>query len=170
MRRMDLPFQLKFYRDKAADCRKVIGHTHKADVTFGDVLQRTLAEETYADTYIWTPPCQAFSGAGKHKGISDGRGALIGAGCKFMSRNRPKLAIMENVPGLATKKHKRVLNGIIKSFKSMDYDVHTRILNSADYSVPQSRRRVFLVAIRNDSRRRVHLAKNPQAQRLWMQS
>ncbi|CAE8704276.1 unnamed protein product [Polarella glacialis] len=61
---------------------------------------------------------------------------------------------MENVPGLVTKKHKRVLKGIIKSLKSLDYDVQTRILNSADYSVPQSRRRVFLVAIRNDSLRR----------------
>ena len=153
MRRMGLPIELKFCSDKAPDCRKFIEHTHKPDVMFGDVLQRTPAEETYVDAYLWTPPCQSFSASGKNDGISDSRGTLISVGCKFIHRNRPRLAIMENVPGLVFKKHKHVLNGIVKCLKSLDYDVHTRILNSADYGVPQSRRRVYLVAIRNDSLR-----------------
>ena len=77
---------------------------HKIDVIHGDVMTREASEEKEVDLYVWTPPCQSFSTAGLRGGISDARGRLLFAGLRYVRRTEPRLAIMENVKGLRSKK------------------------------------------------------------------
>jgi DNA (cytosine-5)-methyltransferase 1 len=60
---------------------------------------------------------------------------------------RPKVAVLENVPALATE-HKDYFHTLVDQIKRLNYSVDTAILNAADFGVPQNRRRLFLVAHR----------------------
>ena len=71
---------------------------------------------------------------------------------KYIMKHRPRLTVMENVPGLALmRKHKPVFKGVLKAFKDMGYVVKWKLLNSKSFNTCQSRQRIYLVAIRNDS-------------------
>lgn len=92
-------------------------------------------------------PCQPFSMMGKQKGFDDNRGTLFFTIEQIIKKHRPKVIVLENVKNL--EKHD---NG--KTFEKMkriiinelNYDVFYQILNSADYGIPQTRRRLFIVA------------------------
>eukprot|EP00812_Abedinium_dasypus_P000077 NODE_100_length_2129_cov_2.147059.p1 GENE.NODE_100_length_2129_cov_2.147059~~NODE_100_length_2129_cov_2.147059.p1 ORF type:complete len:175 (-),score=15.97 NODE_100_length_2129_cov_2.147059:630-1154(-) len=71
----------------------------------------------------------------------------------YINRQRPRVAVMENVSGLLAKKFASVLKGTVRALESMGYVVYHPLLNSADFRLPQVRKRVFLVAIRSDSKR-----------------
>jgi len=96
-----------------------------------------------------SPPCQGFSIAGARQ-IKDPRNALFNAYIKLLNGLKPKAFVMENVPGMVMGKMKGVFNTIVEELKKTDYEVSIQICNSADYGVPQSRRRLFFVGIRKD--------------------
>ena len=79
-----------------------------------DALARTPDDEVYVDFYMWTPPCQDFSSAGKRKGIEGNRdvGKLIKRSLAHTKEKRPRLAIFENVPSLLSKHFRAVFMGI----------------------------------------------------------
>lgn len=120
------------------------------------------------------PPCQPFSFAGAHAGDNDERN-MFPAALYAVRRLRPELVVFENVPGLTRpsfapyldyikaqlrhpevsarnsrelwhKHHKRIL----ASREQPTYSVYQDLIDAANLGVPQSRRRVFLVAIRRD--------------------
>eukprot|EP00959_Pyramimonas_sp_CCMP1952_P035109 735032-Pyramimonas_sp.AAC.1 len=70
-----------------------------------------------------------------------------------MKKKRPRLAIMENVSTLAGA-HKKTLVKIQVSMKNMGYKTFTNVVNTSQYGVPQNRKRIYLVAIREDSIKR----------------
>ncbi len=102
------------------------------------------------DVMIGGPPCQGFSFAGE-KNTGDPRNRLIGEFINLCGVLRPRIAVMENVPGLAQMKRYRgwMVDQIVKSFRDVGYDtVEWAILAAEDYGVPQQRRRLFFVAAR----------------------
>lgn len=105
-----------------------------------------------ADIVLGGFPCQDFSHAGKRKGISAERGQLYLSMKKVIDSVQPKVFIAENVDGIRTLKNntETALERIIKDLSSSGYKVQYQVLNAASYGVPQNRKRVIIVGIRND--------------------
>ena len=119
-------------------------------VKYGDVTKRSIDAMPYSDVYVWTPPCQSFSAAGKRKGAHDARGKLLAVGVKYTVAKMPRVAIMENVKGLMSPRHRPVVKGVSKALTDAGYQVHWKVLNARDFHLAQARLRVVMVAIRND--------------------
>lgn len=98
-------------------------------------------------------PCQSFSIIAqnpKRLGVKDERGKLFFEMCRILRERQPKCFIAENVKGILTANKKSAFPLIIKEFEESGYHVQYRILNAADYGVPQKRERVIIVGFRKD--------------------
>lgn len=89
-------------------------------------------------------PCQSFSSMGKQKSLNDDRGALFFAIAAILSSIKPKYFILENVKRLLTIDKKNTFKKIIQIIESEGYDVSWWVLDSKDYGIPQTRRRLFI--------------------------
>lgn len=136
-----------------------------------NVYDREIPKESL-DIYMTSPPCQAFSMAGKRLGKEDKRGILFFNSLEFIKVNKPRFFIFENVKGLLShdkenKKDKigrtfqewidylggKSVNGIATMMPIEDfvpYHLHWKVLNAKKHGVPQNRERVFLIGIRDD--------------------
>ena len=63
--------------------------------------------------------------------------------------NKPKYVIFENVASITSKKFKNTLDLFKEELKNLGYELYEDILNAADYGIPQTRKRYFLIAILN---------------------
>ena len=98
-------------------------------------------------------PCQSFSIVAqnpKRLGVKDERGKLFFEMCRILKEKQPKCFIAEIVKGILTANKKSAFPLILKEFEDSGYDVQYRILNSANYGVPQKRERVIIVGFRSD--------------------
>src|SRR5690606_12506471 len=117
------------------------------------------------DIYMTSPPCQAFSLAGKRKGADDKRGILFYNSHELIKKNNPRYFIFENVKGLLSDDSGKTfrrwveylggksINGNPVLFphpESVPYHIYWKVLNAKDYGIPQNRERVFIVGIRDD--------------------
>ena len=120
------------------------------------------------DVVFGGAPCQGFSLIGK-RALDDPRNSLVHHFVRLVLELRPKYFVFENVKGLTVGPHKKFLQEIIEAFQADGtYSVVTdyRVLNAADYGVPQDRRRLFLLGARKElalpaypeARRRVTVA------------
>lgn len=129
-----------------------------------NVYEREIPKESL-DIYMTSPPCQAFSLAGKRLGKDDKRGILFFNSHEFIQVNKPRFFIFENVKGLLSDDGGKTfsewvnmlggksLNGIPILFPyedSVPYHLYWRVLNAKEHGIPQNRERVFLVGIRDD--------------------
>jgi DNA (cytosine-5)-methyltransferase 1 len=94
------------------------------------------------------PPCQPFSSGGLRRAVGDMRN-MIPDFLRAVDEIEPKAVLMENVPGLAAGERLNYLHEIIERLELGGYRVAWKIVNAADYGVPQRRRRLFVVALRN---------------------
>ena len=99
------------------------------------------------DVVIGGPPCQGFSTAG-HRFIDDPRNKLYKYFVKAVEETQPKWIVMENVPGIITIGGGSVLKQIYEDFDAIGYKLTHRVINMADYGVPQTRRRTIFVGNR----------------------
>jgi len=126
------------------------------------------------DIYMTSPPCQAFSLAGKRKGEADDRGVLFYNSHEFIEKNKPRFFIFENVKGLLSDSKGRTfqiwldmlggksVNGNPVIFPREDatpYHIYHKVLNAKNYGVPQNRERVFIIGIRDDADNNFHWPK-----------
>ena len=103
------------------------------------------------------PPCQGFSIFGKRRlatsereaGAFDPRNRLVFSFVDVVARLRPRWVVMENVAGFATMDEGRLVTEVVRELRDVGYPtVEHRILDAADYGVPQRRRRLVLIATR----------------------
>jgi len=145
-----LPFDIvgayDFLQD-AVDCYKlnVDERIERADLTKVDVatLPRT-------DILIGGFPCQDFSSSGTKTGLDGKRGKLYQVLLNYMKIHQPRIVIGENVIHLARMKEGEVLKTIVEDFESVGYHFDVWNLYAPDYGVPQSRKRLIFVGVRND--------------------
>ena len=112
-----------------------------------------------------SPPCQAFSLAGKRLGKDDKRGILFFNSHEFIQVNKPRYFIFENVKGLLSDDGGKTFsewvnllggksingNSVIFPYEdAVPYHLYYKVLNAKHHGVPQNRERVFLVGIRDD--------------------
>ena len=123
-------------------------HTPEADHFCDDIRNVDLSGYRGAvDLVYGGPPCQPFSTGGKRKGTRDNRN-MIPAFIETVKLLQPAAMIMENVPGLAVRSRISYLHEVLNSIFEIGYTPSWRVLYSAEYGVPQKRRRLFIVAIR----------------------
>ena len=99
------------------------------------------------DVVIGGPPCQGISLSGPRR-ISDPRNQLLLAFVKMVSQIRPRAFILENVPGVSGLFKGRYRDLILSAVHETGYAVAVSLLLAADYGVPQLRRRIFFVGLR----------------------
>lgn len=136
-----------------------------------DVYEREIPKESL-DIYMTSPPCQAFSMAGKRLGKEDKRGVLFFNSLEFIQENKPRYFIFENVKGLLSHDKQdpkaqygrtfqewinylggKSVNGVHTFFPYEDavpYHIYFQVLNAKDYNIPQNRERIFIIGIRDD--------------------
>lgn len=90
-------------------------------------------------------PCQSFSIAGSRHGFADPRGTLFFELARVAETRKPQYLLFENVPGLLNHDGGRTFAAILHTLDGLGYGVEWQVLNSKDFGVPQSRRRVYLV-------------------------
>lgn len=106
---------------------------------------------------IGGPPCQGFSVFGKRRFVNtrgyspheDSRNKLVFAFVDFVQHLKPRWFVMENVPGLANLDDGKFLRTLLQEFRDAGYqNAEARVLNAADYGVPQLRRRLLIIGNR----------------------
>jgi len=108
------------------------------------------------DLLFGGPPCQPFSQIGKKHGINDERGLLIFEMIHFVEAFRPRAVLVEQVKGFlsapdADGKRGGVFERFIAHLDILGYSSKWKVINAADYGVPQLRQRVFIVGIRGEN-------------------
>lgn len=116
-------------------------------VTYEDDIKPLIGDETI-DVIIGGPPCQGMSLSGPRK-FDDPRNKLYLTYIRLVEEIKPKAFVIENVPGLVGLFGGQIKDSIMQRFTDMGYDIQYKILCAADYGVPQNRKRVVFVGIKN---------------------
>lgn len=99
-------------------------------------------------------PCQPFSRAGKKLGMNDTRGTLFFYIENILNIKKPDAFILENVSGLKEHDKGKTLEIILNVLKKNYYIPEPKILNAKNFGLPQNRKRIFIVGIRKDLKKR----------------
>lgn len=107
------------------------------------------------DIVIGGPPCQGFSTIGKRassnpekRAKKDPRNELVLTYARIIKEVRPKFIVMENVKGILTLEHGMYLQNVLKILRESGYDADYKLINMADYGVPEIRERVIIIGNR----------------------
>ena len=112
----------------------------------GDITQISANAIPKFDILLAGFPCQPFSSIGKRQGFKHKtQGTLFYDVARIIEHHKPRAFLLENVSGLLTHDSGRTLSTIISTLDELNYDVEYRILDSADYGVPQKRERIYIV-------------------------
>jgi len=96
------------------------------------------------------PPCQPFTNLKTDKGAQGDSAQLALRFLEQIRRHTPDYVLMENVPGIRHKKYGTIFDEFVEGLENLGYDLDFGILNARDFGVPQSRRRMILIASRLD--------------------
>lgn len=108
--------------------------------------------EGKVDIFVGGSPCQSFSSVGYQNGLDDARGTLFYEYARLIKEIKPKVFIYENVRNLYNHDHGNTWKIIQEIFCNLGYDITYDILNAADYGIPQTRRRLFVVGVQKGSK------------------
>jgi len=138
-------------------------------LTGEDLLNTAGISKGELDILDGSPPCSAFSVAGKRekgwdktKKYSDGKQVeniedLFFKYTRIANDIQPKVIIGENVAGIMMGEAIKKYNEIINEFEKCGYEAIGKVMNAADFGTPQARKRCFFVAVRNDVMEKVGL-------------
>lgn len=118
------------------------------DVFHGDIEVWTPNIKDDVDIIIGGPPCQGFSLARGQRFLNDPRNHLYKEFVRIVSHLRPKWIVIENVPGITNIGDGAILDQIYEEFAAIGYWLDHKIINMAEYGVPQTRRRAVFVGSR----------------------
>jgi DNA (cytosine-5)-methyltransferase 1 len=133
-------FELNHHKAKCI-CGDITGITYEKDI-------KPLTGGKKIDVIIGGPPCQGMSLSGFRK-LDDPRNKLYLSYIRLVGEIRPDAFVIENVPGLVSLFNGQIKDSIIEKFTEMGYNIRYQILCAADYSVPQKRRRVVFVGLKD---------------------
>ena len=117
----------------------------------GDITKVEVKDIPDFDFLLGGFPCQAFSSAGNRDGFCDTRGTLFFDIERILEAKKPKGFLLENVEGLVTHDNGRTLDTIINALEKLNYKVSWRVIDSKNFSLPQSRKRIYIVGFLDNS-------------------
>ena len=136
----------------ANDFDKYCVQTYKENVgshiVLGDINDH-LDEIPKHDVLVAGFPCQPFSTLGKLKGFDDERGTLFFTIKEILKKHKTKVVVLENVKNIMNHDNGKTFKRIVSELEEIGYNVFYKVLNSADFGVPQRRNRVLIVAFNN---------------------
>lgn len=107
------------------------------------------------DLIIGGPPCQAYSVVGRHRinklEADDPRNLLYRQYARFLKKYNPKVFVFENVLGILSAEEGKYFNNIKVYFRTLGYELESRVLNTSDYGVLQNRKRVIIIGWKKGS-------------------
>lgn len=144
----DIVWANDFEKDAVESYRKNIGeHIFCGDIK--KINPNDIARnEKEIDLIIGGFPCQGFSVANKNRGKKDDRNELYKEMLRFIEAKKPKFILAENVKGLLTIHNGKVIELIKADFEKLGYKTDIKLLNAADYGVPQQRERIIIIGNR----------------------
>lgn len=140
-----LPFEIIWANDLNQTACETYQHNLGHSILAGDVWEHLDSLPASTDILIGGFPCQDISLNGKGAGVDGARSGLYRAMVQAIKRTQPRIFVAENVKGLLTKKHSESLERILSDFSALGYNVNFELYQAANYGVPQSRERVFIV-------------------------
>lgn len=154
--RIGIPYELVAWSE--VDKYAIIAHNaiypQFRDRNLGDMTKIDWKKvEGEIDLLTYSTPCQDFSIAGLQRGGEEGsntRSSLLWHTRNAILEKRPKYLMFENVRGLVSKKFFPLFQRWIDELSSYGYKSFWKVLNAADFGIPQHRERVFLISIRDD--------------------
>lgn len=134
----------------ANDPPAVVYGDPRSDTPDGDITRRDHAAAPPCDLYVCGFPCQPFSVAGQLLGTDDPRGSVFWACVSYIRVHRPKWFVLENVRNLVAVQGGAVFASLLRALNDVPgYTVSHSVLNTKDYGIPQSRRRLYIVGVRD---------------------
>ena len=134
--------------DKAA---KDTYQTNHGLLPLGDITTIEPKDVPSYDVLCAGFPCQPFSQCGQHKGFDDNRGTLFFNIMKFVEHHAPSIVVLENVQGLLAHDGGKTFERIKCDIQAANYTVVHKVIKCSDYGLPQMRKRLIILGIRNDS-------------------
>ena len=148
-------FSIAFANDINPDYAKTYQLNHSGtqfftksieDLTAAEVFKTTGIGKKAIDLLIGGPPCQGFSINAPMRSLHDDRNHLFEEyGRLVLEGIRPKVIVMENVPGMVSLERGRVIRAIYELFEGAGYRMRHMILCAAHYGIPQERWRLFFI-------------------------
>lgn len=114
-----------------------------------EILQQSGFKPGEIDLLAGGPPCQSFSKSGLRKGVEDEKGMLFKRYLDYLDVMKPKAFLLENVRGLYSSRKGEDFKLIKRRFKDAGYTLYWKILDAANYGIPQFRQRLFLVGFKD---------------------
>ena len=153
---IDAGFEVLLGVDFDEAALKTFEHNHDGAIAFkGDLFKKDALQEIVeivdgrsVDVIVGGPPCQGFSLTGSRQ-EDDARNTLFNSMVEAVEIFEPKAFILENVPGLATLYGGKAKDEILKKFGDLGYTINYKVLYAPDYGVPQIRKRIFFVGLKN---------------------
>lgn len=116
----------------------------------GDITKISTKAIPDFDVLLAGFPCQPFSSIGKRQGfLHETQGTLFYDVARVLKDKRPKAFMLENVQGLITHDKGKTLQTIMGVLNNLGYTVQYKVLNAADFGVPQMRKRIYIVGFDN---------------------
>lgn len=150
-------FEVLYAVDMWEDAVKTYNHNRQENVAhvmsvedFNNDVLPALAASNEITGIIGGPPCQGFSTVGKRE-VDDPRNKMYLEFYKAVKLANPDFFVIENVKGMLTLNKGAFVKDLLERFgeNGLGYTISYKLLNAADYGVPQNRYRVFYVGIKN---------------------
>lgn len=116
------------------------------------------------DILIGGFPCQGFSVANMGRNQADSRNKLYLQLLRVLKSHKPKYFLAENVKGILSLEKGRIFEVILNDFKKIGYNINYKLVNAADYGVPQKRQRVIIYGVRSDYNEKLEFPKQTHAE------
>lgn len=141
----DIVWANDFFKEAVESYKKNVDNR----IVYGDITKIASSEmPDDIDLVIGGFPCQGFSIANTKRSMKDERNFLYKEMLRVIDDKKPKFFVAENVKGILSMKKGKVFEMIKKDFKKLGYNVDARLLNAAEYGVPQARERVVIIGNR----------------------
>lgn len=150
-----------FDKDAVETYRKNLGN----HVFHKDIARIPVSDIPDCDIVIGGFPCQGFSMANMHRNVEDTRNRLYLELLRIIANKNPQYFLAENVKGLLNFEKGKVFEMIVADFIGVGYKVTCKVLNAADFGVPQKRERLFILGVRNDIESKIYFPSPTHAPR-----
>lgn len=148
-----LPFEIVYANDineKALNTYKLNFSNGTSHVELGDITTISEKDIPEHDVLLGGFPCQSFSTVNPTKDPYDDRANLYKEMIRVLKYHQPKFFIAENVKGFMTLQKGSIFKRVCSEFEKVGYNLSSKLINAADFGIPQKRQRVFIVGVRKD--------------------
>jgi DNA (cytosine-5)-methyltransferase 1 len=145
-----LPYEIIHAADNSADAVQTYRLNIGEHIAEQDLTSTPAGQLPGAEVLTGGFPCQDFSSSGPKSGFTGARGQLYEVMINYLREHRPEIVIGENVPHLARMQGGKFLRRIVEDVEDSGYRCDVWNLYAPDYGLPQSRRRLIIIGVRND--------------------